>query len=651
MKFLNNITKEQHIMPLHVYYNYGSQDFNSADDYIDIIYKDMDTGRKYVETIKHPEIEIWITKPEYRNYSHIRDTYPKTNCDCYRVHYKSRFKEIADILGISPRNVKTSPYVFQIDMDIRTFYLSQFLFEYGNNLMKKLSIGVFDIENDTVQTQGFPTHGECPIDAISFVADESKNGYLFVYTKDNLPNIPEGHKNYELMMQIKEQFYRDMDNLKSHPEILINKMHEMFDDSYGVFNYHILFFDNEIEEIAAFFQIVEAEQIDFLGAWNAPYDIGNLIQRPKTLGYSSESLIVSKKFDSSVPRDIVFKEDHNWQKHKRKHVFELHVPYVVSDMLVNYTGIRAGRGKIPSAKLNLVAKKELEDEKIDYSEYGNIKWFKYKDLEKFLLYNMKDTILLVGLKNRTMDFETLYQSMYDDILLSNEVFISTRMLENSLRQFFFTYKCGYVMGSNKHKWESNEIVDYKKMAYAAFGINIKPDGGMDLVLSDDGNFLYEDVDDNEQEEYDPRNFYMDTEKMDRKDVKFKGAIVLNPKHVKSSGFEIDGIPSDTVHEDAVDQDITSEYPSSMEGMNASNETLVGKVFIIMPLDYKLPIYDTFRFVDEKEERENDTTDISAWIMEQYSTGDVLNTGEIAFDLPSPTEMIKGFKEFLEEEEN
>ena len=78
------------LMPIHVYYTRG--DFKTPDnDVLDFIYKDIETGRKYVETIHNPYYEVWIVKPEYRNYTHIPNFIDKDKCTCHKVHYKTRY--------------------------------------------------------------------------------------------------------------------------------------------------------------------------------------------------------------------------------------------------------------------------------------------------------------------------------------------------------------------------------------------------------------------------------------------------------------------------------------------------------------------------------------------------------------------------------
>ncbi len=123
MKFLDGIFDNKNIMPLNIYYNPGDYGKND-DDVIDIIYKDMDTGKKYVQSINNPKVEIWITKPEYRDYEHIRNYIEKDKCYPIYVHYKTSYFEVAKELGVSAKDIKASPYIFGFDHRIENFYLT-----------------------------------------------------------------------------------------------------------------------------------------------------------------------------------------------------------------------------------------------------------------------------------------------------------------------------------------------------------------------------------------------------------------------------------------------------------------------------------------------------------------------------------------------
>ena len=115
MKFLEDMFDGMDLMPLNIYYNKGTFE-SKNDDYIDIIFKDMITGKQYVKTIDNPDIEIWITKPEFRNYNYIKNFIDKDKCNCVKMKYKTRFLTIAKLLKCPVEEAKYSPYIFQADM-------------------------------------------------------------------------------------------------------------------------------------------------------------------------------------------------------------------------------------------------------------------------------------------------------------------------------------------------------------------------------------------------------------------------------------------------------------------------------------------------------------------------------------------------------
>lgn len=650
MKFLSNIEETQNVMPLNITYEKGNTyKPELKDDYIDILYKDMDTGKKYVETIIHPNIEIWITKPEFRTFDYIRDYQAKNELYCITIPYKERYGILAEHLHIPIEDVKTCQWIYQLDMQLDHFYMIQFVLTYGNDLQKKLKKAYFDIENDVFNIEGFPTYGEAPIDCITYVSEETKSAYTLIYTKDCLPTLPETHPDYSKVEYYRENFTKSMQELRDNPKIFTDLCHESFDDIYGVYEYTPIFFDSEIELIVAFFRIAEIDEPDFLGGWNSPYDFGTLYERPKALGYDPNSIIISKiyKRNDIFKRKITFWEDPNPTAHKRKHIFKFYTPYIPSDMMVNYSGIRSARGKLPSLKLNAVAMNELKDEKINYDDEG-FKEFKYKNLLKFLLYNAKDVMLLSGLEKKTKDFDSSYGVMYNDACRYNEIFTSTREIEGSFRTFAYTYgkNNGYVCGTNKHKFEGDSIIDYQKMANDILGVQSNDI----FALKDefDENIVIEELDENEMEFYDPSDYeirYDDNIGGD-KSVKYKGAFVQNIEHISPTGVEIRGAESKYVHDNVGDQDVTSEYPSAIMQMNASNETLFAKVFFASDA-FTLPRYPGYELLGN-DETEYNKINISAWAMEQLTTNDYIDFGHVVLGLDDAETIINNFEKYVGE---
>ena len=653
MKFLSNIGDMQNIMPLNIVYEKGNiYKPELKDDYIDILYKDMDTGKKYVETIVHPNIEIWITKPEFRTFDYIRDYQAKNELYCITIPYKERYRILAEHLNISMGDVKTCQWIYQLDMQLEHFYMQQFVLNYGNELPKKLRKAFFDIENDVFNIEGFPTYGEAPIDCITYVSEVTKTAYTLLYTKDSLPMLPETHPDYSKVEYYRENFKKSMEELRNNPEIFTNLCHENFDEIYGVYDYNLLFFDEEIELIVAFFKIAEIDEPDFLGGWNSPYDFGTLVERPKALGYDPNSIIISDiyKKNDKFNRKLEFYEDMNPTVHKRQHVFKFYTPYIPSDMMVNYSGIRSARGKIPSLKLNAVAKDELKDEKINYDEEGDFKEFKYKNLLKFTLYNAKDVMLLTGLEAKTKDFDSAYAVMYDDACMYNEIFTSTREVEGSFRVFAYTYgnNGGYVCGTNKHKFEGDTLIDYQKMANDILGVTHSKDEIFMSKEDFDENDVIEELDENDIETYDPSDYEIryDDRTSGDKSVKYKGAFVQNVEHISPTGIKIHGVESKYVHDNVGDQDVTSEYPSGVMQMNASNETMFAKVFFASNA-FKLPKYQNYELIGN-DETEYKKINISSWAMEQLTTNDYLDFAHVVLGLDDADTIIENFAKYIGE---
>ena len=50
-----------------------------------------------------------------------------------------------------------------------------------------------------------------------------------------------------------------------HPEKLINACHDMFDESFGVLDYKIYFYDDERKMLVHFWQLINKLKLDMMG--------------------------------------------------------------------------------------------------------------------------------------------------------------------------------------------------------------------------------------------------------------------------------------------------------------------------------------------------------------------------------------------------
>ena len=627
MKFLSPNMDSKNLMILNTYYDRGGYDMNIGDDVLDIIYKDIDTGKKYVETIKNPDIEIWIVKPEFRTYSHIKDFEEIDRCIPVKIKYKSRYKALAKILKVPYEQVKFSPYIYQADMDICHFYMMQFSLEYGNTSDKTLSIGFLDIENDIINVTGFPEPGEAPINAVSYMDVNNMQMYTLILTTDNLPIVPETHPKYRYYETLRQRFRTNVNAVETDLDGIVTELNETYDEIYGKINYQLITFDNEINLIVALFQIINACDNDYIGIWNSPYDMQNLIERPRALGYDPNTLICQPEFGR---RRVYFHEDTNAMVHKRKHLCNTYTKYTVVDQMVIYAGIRSGRGKLPSVKLNAIARNELGDEKLDYSEYGNIRMFPYHDFRKFIIYNIKDVLLQFGINKKTSDMDSFYTSVYMDCVSPPEVNTSTTIISNSLRLYAFKNE-NSVMGSNRAKLYKNNVQPEEL---------VDPDDVPD-DNEEDIEELGDDIDESNDEELEDVAGVINESTDPKKRDKFKGAFVMSPVHMSPSGFNIMATPAKYIHDNVIDEDIESEYPTGMSIMNSCNETLVGKVFLDEPTKIKIPFYDNMYFVDKKDDvGYNDyRKDASNFMMEVLTQDDPLNFAHLFLGIDDATVLL------------
>lgn len=539
MKFIPLEMVRPHMIPLNiVYYNPMTNGGDFSDpDVLTITYKDQDSGQKFVLDIKNPKIEIFITKPEKRTYTHMRDMFLMEDCDKYTVPYKSRWNFAAKKLELESSDMaKASPYVFNADIAIETYYLIQFVMEYFSDSPAKLSLGKLDIENDIIACEDFPLHGETPINAVTYINMETNDVYTLILMKDNLPIVPEGHPKYQEYKDLKDRFYAQVDMINKDPDFMIQQCHEKFDEMYPGMKYNLLYYTEELQLLKDLMYIIHSTDNDYIGIWNMPYDMQNIILRPPHIGGDPFEIIPDDRFSMKM---ISFKEDTNPVAHKRRHeCITSTIPSFVDDM-VHYAGVRSGGGVIPSLKLNNVAMSELKDEKYDYSEVSDIKHLFYDDLVRFILYNIKDVLLLTGLESKTKDTSTIYSRMYQMFVFPREAFTTTKVVWHSLIKFM--YERGYVPGTNRNRGKNKKnIIDYS----AVLGSQLS--GVEDDDDFEDSLFNIEEPD-------------LGDESNEEKEEKYQGAFVMNTLHMSPTNIKIMGKPAKYIHDNVADSDVTSRF--------------------------------------------------------------------------------------------
>lgn len=618
MKFLPPEMESDHIIPLNFIYDRGT---DYGNDTLTIIFKDVLSGMKSAYTIKQPVIEAYIVKPEYRNFGDQQSLhwYPIDKCTVHKVKYMSRYYEAAKILGLnSAEDARLSPYVYGLDLEVENFYLIQFVKEYPCKYFKTISMGYFDIENDIIRLNRFPEYGEVPINAVTYIDGTNRWVYTLILARDDIPVVSTKHPQYVEYEELRESFYRQLNELKRDIPGLIKELHEEFDENFGQFEYSVIFVENEIELIRTFWDIVKAADNDYVYAWNDPYDLQHMMTRPGVLNYDVNQIIPDERILRQKENATVsFYEDKNPKVAKRKHKAITWTLQTFLDHMVVYAGIRAGRGELASTKLNYVAQLELKDEKFDYSEDGDIRTLFYRNLLRFIKYNIKDVLLEYGIEEKTKDIQTIYSRMYELFVTPEQSFTTTKVVLHAL--FAFALEHGYILGQNRNKGhKNNPSVNYGEL-FGGVTEDVDEDEFFYMLFGED------DADDSD-----------DSDEKSKIREKYDGAFVMNPLYMSPTGVKIRGKDSQFVHDDVADSDVGSEYPTEVVISNISSETLLGKVYLEGD-SITIPLPDVYEF--RGDEGLKYKMDISNYFLESYSQRDFLSFGKDFLNLPDVSEVM------------
>lgn len=542
-------------------------------DHLDIVYKDLSTNEVKVETIESPTMRIYTTKPEYRNYDYNKSSIPIEEVDAHDVNYRNMVFEIAKVLQDdklktylkqcvdnknyrSLRNAHKHRYVFASDYDIEDYVYIMWNLHYKNTLNKTPDALYLDIETDIYGIKGFPKKGNCPIDLVTIVDSVARVSHTFLLkTKDN-PLI--------------EPFLKDVKSFKK-------ELHEAFDETYGELDYKIYPYDDELSMLRDMFVLINHLKRTFVFVWNMSFDIPFIIDRIRVLGGDPKEIICHPDFRT---KEVYYvKDETHFDRANKGDCFRCSSYSKYMCQLNNYAAIRKGGHTIPSLRLNDIGKREVGDTKLDYGESGDLKGLSRRDFKKYVMYNIKDVLLQLGIDERTKDSQFIYFASISTATRYEKIFRQTVFLRNVA---YLEYdKQGLVICNNKN-------VDYDV-----------PPGWKPL--------------DEEEEE------------------KADGALVSDPLNNDHHGITIYGMRSKFIFDNVIDMDFGAMYPNIIITFNIADVSMIGKLIIgETASDY----YSK----DNIEDLEG--YDAGKDFMENYLTNNIPMMGSKWFNLPTVDELSK-----------
>lgn len=429
-----------------------------GDDSLTVIFRDNKTGEKKHHTFYKPKYTFYMPKAEFeKDYNPFFED--KENCVPIVVPYKDLELEIANITGRKSefydncRNgnrfmnklLHYDTRLLNSDMNIEDYYRYLFSKRYTNNIFK-IKKGYCDIEVDgTYSSSEFPEPGECPINAVSYIDDNTNTIYTFLLRNPNNPLIEEFEKSIcpEFFDEVKELLIKTVGGWKKATRL------NFIDTKFEIF-----FFDEEIEMIEYIFTTIRDLNPDFLLFWNASFDATYFIERIKKLGYNPVDIICDNRFQEKVCYYHVDQQNYSVLE-ARGDYCKLSSYFVLLCQMINFASRRKGQSAIEDFKLDTIGELIAGVHKLSYSHITHhIEELPYKDYKTFVMYNMIDPVVQRCIESITNDIDFIFAKCLVSNARYEKGYRQTNYLVNRFTKEFD--KKGYIIGNNVNKTNKKE---------------------------------------------------------------------------------------------------------------------------------------------------------------------------------------------------
>lgn len=591
------------------------------EDCLYTIYKNIDTGEKFVYAMEKPKIPIYVEKEEFRDHSYCTEYADKKRLVAKTVRYSDTPYEVAKLMGESGKrliqNIKETgnynhlmdvnlwPYAYGQDYDIRALYRFFWLKKMNGRSPMKISKGFLDIETDTLSSPGMPRPRKDPIDLVSIADAEHKIMHTFMLVGREFKDVSDAE---EALLPIKrdkrkklyDQRHEQEEALMADPSVAYERAHEAFDAEYPGWEYQLYFYTDEAEMLVHLFQCIRKISPDFLMVWNISFDVPYMMERLRVLGLDPAEVMCDPEFLNKV---CVFHRDtHNFDIKNKSDKFDVSSKTVWVDQMENFAAIRKGRDELRQYSLDYIAKTVCGNsgKYVYFGKAPSLRTLGYVDLITYYLYNVKDVLLQVGIEDIVHDIDNLYRNTYTNMTPYESAYMQTVVLRNV--QYLSYDKQGLVPGANVNR------------IYVKHDMEAHP------------------------EKYAKKN---------KSEPGIEGALVGNTRIINKFGQPLYGKRTNFIFNYSIDMDMKAFYPSTQMWGNMSKSTLIFKLYLDCN-NYdvrggKIPFHG---FTDVEMVEDNTPSfvgDISAEIIDNFQCGNILSTGRKFMNLPSLSDLVSQLK--------
>jgi len=581
----------------------------------EVIYK-TETGEVY-RSEEPPLADIFFVKPEYRNYNYNKPEERMERMEKVRVPISKIRYRIAEEIGEEGQKFISQccqeknfsrlnelyawPYSYGADFQPEYYFMKNWYEKYEIGT-PKITTAFLDIECDSLENEidmdNISVTAYSPVNCATVILDDTKEAWTFILRPRKPSELGKSKEDYIRAYNLYNKQKYDHENLMNNMNDFIDKLHKTFDGKYGYINYHVREFSDEIELIADIFRLINKRKPNFCLCWNMRFDIQYLYYRLQALHINPASIMCHPDFKNSKPK-CYFKVDRStYQLEKQYDYFYCSSYTIYICQMRNYAAIRKSQHKLRSVSLNAIADIELKDKKVDYPEESNMTEFMYNNWPLFILYNVKDVLLQLGIERKTKDTMTYYMRSQANLTPYNKIYRETHLLRNVREQSF--NKQGWVQGNN---------------------INI---------------IHMRDVDEVE------KAFYNNDENEEGNESSFKGAINADPVWNDRIGMKILGIRSNNIFSNPMDYDMGAFYPSIKIASNMDPITLLYKASFVNEEFMSGEFINRSlnqQYVEKDKKGKTRKLDFTGEAVNTYVSGNILTFGVNYLNQPSITEVL------------
>ena len=177
--------------------------------------------------------------------------------------------------------------------------------------------------------------------------------------------------------------------------------------------------------------------------WNADFDIPYLLNRIDRLGYDRAEICCPQEFPI---KQAYYRLDTSKQDPAdRSSTYQISGYTNYIDLMCLYANITKPMGKEESYSLDYIGQKVTGMSKDEVVE--NMKTFHFANFEKFVEYNIQDTIMLAMIEVQTLHIDLVYTVSCITQTRITKAMKKTVCLKNLARQYAFDQ--GYVQSNNR----------------------------------------------------------------------------------------------------------------------------------------------------------------------------------------------------------